>query len=64
MNKTNLKVIFILIPLGFFIYLFDQKISDKSFYLDTTNHFYIIGILIFVVSVLLALIIKIDKDSR
>ena len=64
MKNKNYQVFFILIPLGFFIYFLDDSISKESFYSETNNHFYIIGVLIFVVSVLLFLIIKMDNNSK
>ena len=64
MKNTNYKVFLILIPLGSFIYFLDDKISEKSFFLETSNHYYILGILIFVVSILLFLIIKMDNNPN
>ena len=64
MKNINYKVFLILIPLGSFIYFLDDKISEKSFFLETSNHYYILGVLIFVVSILLFLIIKMDNNSN
>ena len=64
MKNINYKVFLILIPLGSFIYFLDDKISEKSFFLETSNHYYILGILIFVVSILLFLIIKMDNNPN
>ena len=64
MKNINYKVFLILIPLGSFIYFLDDKISEKSFFLETSNHYYILGVLIFVVSILLFLIIKMDNNPN
>lgn len=64
MKNINYKVFLILIPLGSFIYFLDDKISEKSFFHETNNHYYILGVLIFVVSILLFLIIKMDNNPN
>ena len=57
--------ILILIPLGGFIYFIDNKLTnglldDNKF----SDHLFLVGTLIIVVSVLLAIVVNIDKKSQ
>jgi|TARA_B110000444_G_scaffold260857_1_gene309593 hypothetical protein len=67
MKKIQSKWAFILIlfPLGSFIYLIDKKLGEG--FLEgakPSDHFFIIGLLIIAVSILLAVILNIDRDSK
>ena len=58
-------VFIILIPLAIFIYFIDNKLTqDFVEGAIASDHFYIIGLLIIVVSILLAVILNIDKNSK
>ncbi len=57
--------ILILIPLGGFIYFIDKKLTnglldDNKF----SDHLFLVGTLIIVVSILLAIVVNIDKKSQ
>ena len=57
--------ILILIPLGGFIYFIDNKLTngllnDNKF----SDHLFLVGTLIIVVSILLAIVVNIDKKSQ
>ena len=57
--------ILILIPLGGFIYFIDKKLTnglldDNEF----SDHLFLVGTLIIVVSILLAIVVNIDKKSQ
>tara|TARA_B100000780_G_scaffold231912_1_gene171799 strand:- start:4150 stop:4356 length:207 start_codon:yes stop_codon:yes gene_type:complete len=58
-------VFIILIPLAMFIYFIDNKLSqDFVEGARTSDHFYVIGLLIIVVSVLLVIVLNIDNNSK
>jgi hypothetical protein len=63
--QSKCIVFSILIPLGMFIYCIDKKLSqDFDEGATSSDHFYIIGLLIFVVSILLAVILNIHNNSK
>tara|TARA_B100000780_G_scaffold10451_1_gene7263 strand:+ start:204 stop:410 length:207 start_codon:yes stop_codon:yes gene_type:complete len=58
-------LLLILISLGFFIFMVDNKLSNGFLETNnTSNHFLFIGSLVFAVSILLAIILKIDDNSK
>ncbi|MFQ3341009.1 MAG: hypothetical protein ACI9TK_000664 [Flavobacteriaceae bacterium] len=63
-NKIKkIKFILILIPLALFISILDKKTIDGFLSTnETSDHFIFLGILVTVVSILLMIILKHEKD--
>lgn len=63
--RSKWIVVLILVPLGLFIYGIDEKLSqDLVEGAKSSDHLFIIGLLVIVVSILLTLILNIDKNSK
>jgi preprotein translocase subunit SecE len=63
--RSKWIVVLILVPLGLFIYGIDKKLSQD--FIEgpkSSDHLYIIGLLVIVVSILLTVILNIDKNSK